>query len=100
SDGPGTPAGSCSAALPSCTSSHIALRIANATARPMPRIQVKYHIASSLSVDSVALLQLVERDPTAHDAVDPGGVEQDQRQEDDRCREHQPKRVMAGRRVP
>lgn len=70
-------------------SSHIAFKTARHTANGMPRTQAKYHMYQISSVSRIAVALdgfLINLAP--EDLVDPGGVDENQRQEDRGDDEH------------
>src|SRR6185437_178959 len=83
----------------SSNSSHIALSTAKAQAKPMPRIQAKYHIVSS-SIGSGVAGKIARPHRPAHDAIDPACIGQDEGQEDQNRAEHDLERELARRGIP
>src|SRR5215472_13843463 len=85
----------------SVSSSHIALRIAKAQARPTPRTQLKYHmVAIPPSVVALAPLDIDEMHSAAHEAHHDARVDQHHRQEHEHGDQHDEERKRTARRIP
>src|ERR1700735_146847 len=83
-------------ALSAVTSNHIAFRIAKEQARPRPRTQLKYHIASlRRSVAEMIGFDLMFGHLAAHHAVDERRVGEHDRQQQDYRSQHDQQRRAA-----